>query len=68
MTWLSLFSRAEGRTILALVLVASAFALKSVQPEWARDMFVFGMALLAREMGVDDSRRDRGGGYGAQSA
>ena len=51
--------QAEGRTIVALALIAAAFGLQPVQSDWARDMFVFGMALLAREMGVHDGKPNR---------
>ncbi len=51
--------QAEGRTIVALALIAAAFGLQPVQSDWARDMFVFGMTLLAREMGVHDGKPNR---------
>ena len=54
MRWTEILNRPEGRIIIALALIASAFSLRTVQSEWARDMFVFGMALLARDMGVRD--------------
>jgi len=53
--WLS---SVEGRTIVAILMIAAAFSLRIFQQEWARDMFVFGMALLAREMGMKNGTRE----------
>lgn len=54
MAWLRVLNRSEGRIALAVLLVLSAFALKAVQADWARDVFMLSVGLLARELGVND--------------